>query len=122
MDRARRTSVQRTLPFDPFKPTRWRVVAGGDPGYLVTTPMRRGAGGWFIACQGCRQEFESEGLRCCARCERKLNEGRALDAELAGDPAPAWSSASATPAARLFPTGARGKSIGTATRFLLAPL
>jgi hypothetical protein len=32
--------------FDPFKATRWRVVAGGDPGYLVATSMTRLSGGF----------------------------------------------------------------------------
>ncbi len=56
--------------FDPFAFTRWRVVApvGGDPGYLVKTPMRRGAVGWFIACRCCGREFESRGLAFCESC------------------------------------------------------
>jgi hypothetical protein len=33
--------VPGAFTFDPFKVTRWRVIAGGDPGYLVATPMRR---------------------------------------------------------------------------------
>src|SRR5262249_40198640 len=43
--------------FDPFAITRWRVIAGGDPGYLVKTPMRRGPVGWFIPCRACAVEF-----------------------------------------------------------------
>jgi hypothetical protein len=54
------------VEFDPFAIARWRVVAGGDPGYLVKTPMRRGPVGWFITCPACKREFESRGLRCCS--------------------------------------------------------
>jgi hypothetical protein len=54
--------------FDPFTVTRWRVVAGGHPGYLVKTPMRRGPVGWFIACRGCAREFESRGWAYCPDC------------------------------------------------------
>jgi hypothetical protein len=61
--------------FDPFKVTRWRVVAGGDPGYLVATPMVRVAGrkradgeirgGFRIGCRCCGKSFESLGLAYC---------------------------------------------------------
>src|SRR5262249_21852332 len=51
--------------FDPFAITRWRVIAGGDPGYLVKTPMRRGPVGWFIPCRACAVEFESQGRSYC---------------------------------------------------------
>jgi hypothetical protein len=54
--------------FDPFAVTCWRAIAGGNPGYLVKTPMRRGPVGWFIACQGCGAEFESKGWSCCPKC------------------------------------------------------
>ena len=54
--------------FDPFEITRWRVVAGGDPGYLVATPMRRGSVGFHVACRACGGEFESGGLAYCAEC------------------------------------------------------
>jgi hypothetical protein len=51
--------------FDPFAVTRWRVIVGGDPGYLPTLAMRRGPVGWFIRCVGCGKEFESVGLAHC---------------------------------------------------------
>jgi len=54
--------------FDPFAYTRWRVVAGGDPGYLVKTPMRRGPIGWHLFCKACGQEFESKGWAYCPTC------------------------------------------------------
>jgi hypothetical protein len=64
-----RSSVSRAAPdFDPFFITRWCVVAGGDPGYLVSTPMHRGPVGWFIACDHCGAEFESVGWKCCPTC------------------------------------------------------
>jgi hypothetical protein len=64
-----------TEDLDPFKITKWRVVAGGNPGYLPPTPMRRRSAGWWITCPGCRREFESKGLRCCSpECERAARE------------------------------------------------
>lgn len=75
---------------DPFKPTSWRVVAGGDLGYLPSTPMRRGSEGWYVTCPGCGSEFESQGLRCCStKCERRLEEraeNMALMAEVGMEP------------------------------------
>ena len=56
------------VEFDPFAVTRWRVAAGGDPGYLVRTPMRRGPAGWLIACGHCGAEFESKGWKYCPTC------------------------------------------------------
>jgi hypothetical protein len=57
-----------TDDFDPFSVQRWRVVAGGNPGYLPKTPMRKGPIGWFIACGCCAREFESKGWRYCSAC------------------------------------------------------
>jgi len=54
--------------FDAFEPTRWRVIAGDDPGYLVATPMRRGSVGRFLACDHCGTKFESNGWRYCSAC------------------------------------------------------
>jgi hypothetical protein len=75
-DRAERTARPRAASrpkvegsdFDPFAVTRWRVIAGGNPGYLVKTPIRRGPVGWFIACRGCALEFESKGWAYCPDC------------------------------------------------------
>jgi hypothetical protein len=54
--------------FDPFDITRWVVIAGGDPGYLPKTPMRKGPVGFYVACRGCGSRFESKGMAYCARC------------------------------------------------------
>jgi hypothetical protein len=62
--------------FDPFAFTHWRVVAGGDPGYLPRTAMRRGPTGWFIACWCCAREFESRGWAYCSSCMDLTAEAR----------------------------------------------
>ena len=54
--------------FDAFEATRWRVIAGRNPGYLVATPMRRRSVGWFFACDHCGVEFESKGWKYCSAC------------------------------------------------------
>jgi hypothetical protein len=60
-----------------FDPTRWRVVAGGDPGYLPKG-MRQGTVGFWITCP-CGREFESRGLAYCESCLAKpAAERRAL--------------------------------------------
>ena len=69
--------------FDPFKVTRWRVIAGGDPGYLSKTPMRRGPVGWFIACHAL-SEFESKGWAYCPDCIALPAEERRDQPKLAG--------------------------------------
>jgi len=77
---------RRVEPFDPFKVTKWRVIAGDNPGYLVATPMRMGKAGFHITCPGCQREFESTGSRYCSReCEqasRKHQENAATMAEV----------------------------------------
>ena len=76
---------QATEDLDPFKITKWRVIAGGNPGYLPSAPMRMGKSG-HIACAGCQREFESKGLRCCSteceRADRERQEKVALMAEV----------------------------------------
>jgi hypothetical protein len=75
-DRAERTARPRAASrpkvegsdFDPFAVTRWRVIAGSNPGCLVKTPMRRGPVGWFIVCGHCGAEFESGGWKYCPSC------------------------------------------------------
>jgi hypothetical protein len=83
---------RRSEPVDPFTVTGWRVVAGGNPGYLPSTPMRQAQEGWYITCAGCGREFESTGLRCCsADCERRVcehAENLALMAEAGMEPEP----------------------------------
>jgi hypothetical protein len=81
---------RRAEAFDPFEVTKWRIVAGGNPGYLPSTPIRMGKSGWHIACAGCQREFESKGLRCCSpECERRSREraeNLALMAEVGIEP------------------------------------
>jgi hypothetical protein len=73
---------RRAEPADPYKDISWRVVTGGDPGYLPSTPMRRGPVGWKLTCPGCQREFETKGLRYCStECERRSRE-RQENAEL----------------------------------------
>jgi hypothetical protein len=70
--------VPGAFTFDPFKVTRWRVIAGGDPGYLVATPMTRVSGrkrddgeirgGFRVGCRCCGKQFESLGLAYCPAC------------------------------------------------------
>src|SRR5262245_12450892 len=72
-ERAARKAIRGSIKiergdFDAFEPTRWRVIAGGGPGYLVATPMRRGSVGWFVACDHCGAEFESNGSKYCSSC------------------------------------------------------
>ena len=69
--------------FDPVKVTKWKVVAGGDPGYLVATPMTRiSGGGWRAACHGCGRQFESSGLAYCKPTCRQASAERAEAANL----------------------------------------
>jgi hypothetical protein len=69
--------------FDPFKVTKWKVVAGGDPGYLVATPMTRiSGGGWRVRCRGCGRLFESSGLAYCKPTCRQASAERAEAANL----------------------------------------
>jgi hypothetical protein len=84
-ERAARKSA-RTAPsrsssdFDPFQVTRWRVVAGPNPGHMPKTRARQGPTGWFIACERCGVEFESKGWRYCSSCMALPAEERRRDA------------------------------------------
>jgi hypothetical protein len=81
--RTQKTKRPRAAPvddFDPFEATRWRTIAGGDPGYLVKTSMRRGPVGWFINCCNCGDEFESKGWKYCPTCMELPAEKRRQDA------------------------------------------
>jgi hypothetical protein len=81
---------RRAEPIDPFPVRRWRVVAGSNPGYLPSTPMRPGKAGWHITCPGCQRDFESNGLRRCSpeceRADRERAENLALMAEAGMEP------------------------------------
>jgi hypothetical protein len=84
-ERAARKAVRTTaaaaktnrVEFDPFDVTRWRVIAGGSPGYLVQTP-------WFISCQCCGGEFESKSWTYCPRCMELPAEDRRDQPKKAG--------------------------------------
>jgi hypothetical protein len=86
--RTRKITSVRAKPegadFDPFAHTRWRVVAGDNPGYLPSTRMRCGPVGWFIACRACTVEFESKGLACCPDCMALPAEARRREVTTAG--------------------------------------
>jgi hypothetical protein len=91
-ERAARKAVRTTaaaaktdhVEFDPFAVPRWRVIAGGDPGYLVQTPTRRGPIGWFISCQCCGGEFESKSWAYCPTCMELPAEERREQPKKAG--------------------------------------
>jgi hypothetical protein len=73
------------IGFDPYMVTKWRVVAGEDPGYLPTTPMRLGAVGFYVSCWACGVEFESKGLAYCGACmELPAEERRAMKPTVTG--------------------------------------
>jgi hypothetical protein len=77
-ERAQARPTTEGTEFDPFKVTRWRVIAGGDRGYVPRTRMRMGPLGWFIECQCCAREFESKGSAYCPTCmESPAQERRA---------------------------------------------
>ena len=62
--------------FDPYSVTCWRVIAGGDPGYLPETTMSKSGDGWQVKCRCCFREFESTGLAYCPLCEELPAEER----------------------------------------------
>lgn len=57
----------RPVPPDPAPHTvdRWRVVAGGDPGYLARA-MPMSSDGFRVSCRGCGREFVSKGFAYCS--------------------------------------------------------
>jgi hypothetical protein len=69
---------------DVFQVPKWRVVAGGDPGYLPSTPTRKAKAGFVVACRSCGREFESKGLAyCTADCKRKSADREANETVMA---------------------------------------
>lgn len=95
-DRARQVERERTrnsnrrrerMEFDPFDYD-WSkavVVAGGDPGYLPSTPMRKGSVGFHASCRTCGREFESKGMGSCPAClELPAEERRAMKPSFVG--------------------------------------
>jgi len=108
----------RPEPFDPYKVTTSKKVAGGNPGYLVCTPTRRSKDGWSMTCAGCSHEFESTGLRCCSNeCEqthRQRRENAALMAEV-GMEVP--SKSKCVECGRDIPSWRNGRRVPKGTRF-----
>jgi hypothetical protein len=66
MERPR--STRERSDFDPFSVNSWVVPAGSSPGYLPSTPMRKGPVGFYVSCKSCGSEFESKGLAYCPAC------------------------------------------------------
>ena len=83
-----RTNKRDRLPgadFDPFDEIKWKTVAGPDPGYLPSTPVRMGKVGFHVACKACGQQFESKGLVYCLACmEIPAEERRAMKPAVTG--------------------------------------
>lgn len=111
----------RAFSFDPFRVTKWKVVAGGDPGYLVSTPMTRiAAGGWRVACRGCGKPFQSSGLAYCKPTCRKVSNERAeavaLMAEVGMD-APVKRRCQAPGCTDPIPMWRNGRAVSKKTRY-----
>jgi hypothetical protein len=107
----------------PHTVTRWRVVVGGDPGYLVNTPMAQSGDGYRVACRGCGKLFVSRGWAYCAQtCRRESaerHESAALMAEVGMD-GPAKRLCSAPGCTNTIPKWRKGRAVSKATRFCSA--
>jgi hypothetical protein len=108
------------VDFDPFAYTRWRVVAGGDPGYLPKG-MRQGIVGFWITCP-CGREFESSALaderpkligRMCERpgCDQRLSKRARSDARYCS-PRCARKAQNARAYAASYPGSSEADSVG----------
>jgi hypothetical protein len=79
--------------------------------------MRRGSVGWIISCPGCRCEFESQGLRCCAAdCEGRLCE-HAENIELMAEEPKAKPKCSVPGCDNPIPKWRNGRRMSTRARF-----
>jgi hypothetical protein len=110
-----------SFSFDPFNVTKWRVLAGGDPGYLVATPMMRmSGGGWGFDCCGCGKVFESTGAAYCKpgcrRASAERAEAVALMAEVGMD-TPAKRQCQAPGCTNTIPRWRNGRAVPKATKF-----
>ena len=111
--------------FDPFKVTCWRMIAGGDPGYLVATAMtsvkhKDQPGGWRVACRGCGKPFESRSWAYCSRdCKRLSVERTANRAAIiqAGMDLPAKHPCQAPGCPHTVPVWRKGRRVSSRTRF-----
>jgi hypothetical protein len=110
--------------FDPFKVTRWRVIAG-DPGYLVATSMtpvkhKDQPGGWRVARRGCGKPFESRGWAYCSRdckhlsAERTANRAAIVEADM---DLPAKPPCQAPGCRHTIPVWRKGRRVSSKTRF-----
>ena len=106
--------------FDPFTVMRWNVVAGGDPGYLVATPMTAVAGGWRVACRGCGKPFTSKGGVYCSKDCRRITAERAASmatmAEVGMEPL-ARRMCECPGCSQPIPKWRKGRKVSKATRF-----
>jgi hypothetical protein len=120
--------VPGAFTFDPFKVTRWRVIAGGDPGYLVATPMRRVSahkcedgeyrGGFRIDCRGCGKPFESLGWAYCSNdCKRASQDRRANVADMAEVGIEPPTKRKCEECGGNIPCWRKGRQVSKATRF-----
>ena len=48
---------KKPMGFDPYQTTKWRAVAGGDPGTMPKIPMRQGVDGFYIHCRACNDSI-----------------------------------------------------------------
>jgi hypothetical protein len=101
-----------------FEVHKWRVVAGGDQGYMPR-PMAIRGNGFAVTCAQCGREFGSQGLRCCSlECERKFRQRQELDAELADDPFRTEKRRCQRPGCpHHIPLWKRGRRVSSATRY-----
>ena len=110
-----------SFSFDPFKVNRWRPAAGGDPRYLVATPMTRvSGGGWRSACRGCGKMFESMGWAYCKpgcrRASSERAEAVAVMAEIGMD-APVKRQCQSPGCTNTIPEWRNGRAVSTVARY-----
>jgi hypothetical protein len=115
--------------FDPFKVTGWKVIAGGDPGYLVKAPMtmvpakkcdEHWQGRFRIQCRGCGDQFESLGRAFhSAECRRAYEAGvdaAALMAQVGMD-APTKRMCEARGCSHPIPKWRKGRKVSAKARY-----
>jgi len=111
--------------FDPFNVRCWRVIAGGDPSYLVATSMtpvkhKDQPGSWRVACRGCGRPFESRGWAYCSRdckhlsAERTANRAAIVEA---GMDLPAKHPCQAPRCPHTIPAWRKGRRVSSRARF-----
>jgi len=117
--------VPGAFTFDPFRVKRWHVIAGGDLGYLASTPMtpvkrKDQPGGWRVACRGCGKTFEARGWAyCSAMCKRlsaERTEAREAMAE-GGMDGPVKRRCECPCCENTVPNWRKGRRVSSKTRF-----